>query len=258
MPTSTTSNTSPWAGAENYLGDVLNQARNNYANPPAYYPGQTYLDPTQGQLGAWDTKLGYNDAVFGGAAAPSYGAATGALNQQLSGTPDYSGLQASMDVANKPVLDNLYNNIIPGLNSRATFTNNMTGGIKGLNSAIPQVTNQMQMNNLALTEQERIRALGAQQQGLQNFGQIYGLGQQQGNDQMDFANWGAGFQNNALQDSMNRFNYYQNLPTDTLTNYANIVQGASGLGGQTQTTQTNKNTGLQDAASIAAIIGAFL
>lgn len=254
----TVSNNQPWAGAQPYLTDLLGQARTNQQYAPGYYPGQTYLDPTQGQMGAWDTKLNYNDNVFGGTNAPNFGDATGALSRQLSGQPDFTGLKGAEDAANKPILDQLNNDIIPGLNSRATFLNNPTGGIKTLNSVLPKVANQMDLNNQNLTWQAYQQAQQNQQQGLQNFGNIYSLGQQPGQTQSDFADYGAGFQQKALQDQIGRFNYYQNLPQQQQDIYGNLVTRAAGLGGQSSQSTNNPQQGIQNAASIASIIAAFL
>ncbi len=259
--TSTNSVSQPWAGAQPYLKNLLNQATVNAQNPAAYYPGQTFLNPTQGQLGAWDTKLNYNDQVFGGANTPNFNDATGALSRQLSGTPDFTALKGAEDAANQPVIDQLNNQIIPGLNSRATFLNNPTGGIKTLNSVLPQVADKIDKNNQALTWQAVQQAHQDQQAGLQNFGNIYALGQQPGADQAQFANFGAGFQQQALNDQINRFNFYQGLPAQTTSQYGSIVTPAAGLGQSSSGSSTapgNPQQGLQTAASIASIIAMFL
>lgn len=108
--------------------------------------------------------------------------ARGALQSALSGQPDYSGLQASIDAANAPLLRQFEQDIIPGLNQRATFLNNETGGIKTLNRVLPELGERMSQNATALTEAERQRALSAQQQaaGLVSQGGLsaYGLGLQ--------------------------------------------------------------------------------
>lgn len=89
--------------------------------------------------------------------------ATSAINKALTGTPDYAGLQGSIDAANAPILRDFNQNIIPGLNSRATFLNNGTGGIKSLGNVMPDIAQRMNENALTATEGERQRALAAQQ-----------------------------------------------------------------------------------------------
>lgn len=89
--------------------------------------------------------------------------ATSAIKGMLTGTPDYTGLQGSIDAANNPLMRQFNNEIIPGLNSKATFLNNSTGGIKSLGTIVPDLGQRMSENALALTSGERNRALAAQQ-----------------------------------------------------------------------------------------------
>lgn len=333
----TTQSADPWAGAQPYLRDLYGRAFTNANNPAGFYPGATYLGPQQGQLGAWDQQLNYADQVFGGATAPKFGEATGALsgaltgssalgqysgsltpfaNQQLqagfgggapggnldttaaltrglSGTPDYSGLQASIDAANAPILRQFEQDVLPGLNQRATFLGNPTGGIKSLNRVLPEIGERMSQNAATITEAERQRALGTQQQTAQYLGgmqsdyrnQLLGLGnlgagvagqqsgqalqaasmfpslaqtgQMPGQLSSAFADWGAGFQNQALQDQMSRWNFYQNLPAQTAQQYSGLLTGAGGLGGSS-TSNSRQNMGAQDWASLAlAAFAAF-
>ncbi len=141
--------------------------------------------------------------------------ATGAIRSALSGQPDYTGLQGAIDAANNPIMRDFNNNVIPGLNSKATFLNNSTGGIKSLGTIVPDLGQRLSENALALTSGERNRALAAQQaaaglvtqgglqqdsQGLQaqsqfasnklNLGQLLGsyMGQASGNQQAGIGN----------------------------------------------------------------------
>lgn len=143
-------------------------------------PGQTN---TAGQIGQY----GFGTTLDANGMSPTFGTAggldaRGAYQQMLSGTPDYQGVQGAIEAANAPLLRQFNEQIIPGLNQKATFTNNMTGGIKGLNRAIPELGRQMDQNALSITEGERQRALGAQQTAAnaitQGGFQGYGLGLQ--------------------------------------------------------------------------------
>jgi hypothetical protein len=353
----------PWAAAQPYLKDIMGQARSLYnTGGPLMYPGQTFVGPTSGQLGAWDTVLNYADQVFGGQPAPQFGQATSALgsslagdtalgrmatsigsisvpalaqgfaggaptfnpsaftpslgniggidttsafSRALSGTPDYAGVQGAIDAANAPILRQFEQDLLPSLNQRATFLGNPTGGIKTLNRVLPELGERMATNAAAITDAERQRALTAQQgasqfltqaglqatglgqqgastsanilgdyrnqllglgglggqlaqgagaqslQGLGLFPSIVGLGQYPGQLSQSFADWGAGFQGKALQDQINQFNYYQNLPLQNLQNYNAIVQGYGGLGGTT-TGKEKQGLGVGDIAQTAA------
>lgn len=335
---------SPWKEAQPFLKDIMGEAQALYGTGgPQMYPGQTFVGPTQGQLGSWDTALSYADQVFGGQQAPKFGQATGALGnalagntqlgqmansigslsvpalaqgfsggapqlgsvsgfdtsgafgKALSGTPDYSGLQGSIDAANAPLLRQFEQDILPGLNQRATFLGNPTGGIKTLNRVLPELGERMSMNAQTLTEGERQRALGSQQNaaqfltqaglGAQNDyrGQLLGLGglggqlaqgagaqslqgvglfptlaetgRYPGQISEQFSNWGAGFQQQALNDQMNQFNWYQNLPWQNLNNYNGLIQGFGGLGGTQTQPGGSRSAGALGGAVSGATIG---
>lgn len=319
----TTQRADPWSGAQPYLRDIMGRGYQWADNPAGFYPGATYLGPTQGQLTGWDTQLNYADQVYGGAQAPKFGEATGALSgaltgnnllggyaralapaaangisqnfgsplqtggldttaafsRALSGQPDYSGVQASIQAANAPIMRQFEQDILPGLNQRATFLGNPTGGIKTLNRVLPEMGERMSTNAAAITEAERQRALGAQMGAagqLADIGgsyrnQLLGLGQLGGTlagAQSDaalrgvgmfpgmvqagsvpgqlsnqFADWGAGFQQQALDDQMARWNYYQNLPLTSTQQYSGLVSGMGGMGGTNTMTGPGGNRG---------------
>lgn len=141
-------------------------------------PGQTN---TAGQIGQY----GFGTTLDAQGRAPQFGQAggldaRGAYSQALQGTPDYAGVQGAIKAANDPLLRDFNENLIPGLNQKATFSNNMTGGIKGLNRALPQLADRMSENALSITEGERQRALGSQERArdaiTQGGYQGYGLG----------------------------------------------------------------------------------
>ncbi len=301
----------PPAYAQPFLTDVLQTAYRNSQTPPAYYPGQTFLGPTQGQLDAFGQQFDYANSVFGGANAPKFGEATNALSQNLTGTgglgqlssqitpfagqqltqgfgsplsqasgfdtsaafnraltgtPDYAGLQGSIDAANAPILRQFNEELLPQLNQRAAFLGNPTGGIKTLNKVLPQLGQQLGENALRATENERQRALAEQtgaaqfltNAGQQNRSQLLGLGglaqglagqvagnqlqgaslfpalaqagQMPGQLSGQFADFGRQFQQQALDDQIARFNYYQNLPNQTLGTLANVVFPGAGFG----------------------------
>lgn len=302
----------PPAYLQPFLTDIAQTAYRNSQTPAGFFPGATFLGPTQGQLDAFGQQFDYADSVFGGQQGPRFGEATGALSQNLtgrtglgqlagqvsplagqnigqafggplsqasgfdtggafnralSGQPDYAGLQGSINAANAPILRQFNEEILPGLNQRAAFLGNPTGGIKSVNRILPQLGAQMQENALRATEGERQRALAEQtgaaqfltQAGQQNRAQALGLGglaqgltgqvaanQLQGAGQFGdlaqagmvpgdlsgrFADFGRQFQQAALDDQMARFNYYQNLPNQSLQQYSGIVNGFAGLGG---------------------------
>jgi hypothetical protein len=139
--------------------------------------------PQAGQIGQYN----FGTTLDAQGNSPQYGKAgsldaTGAYNRMLSGQPDYQGTQGAIDAANSQVMRQLTDQIVPQLNQQATFSNNMTGGVKGLNAAMPEIAQRMSENAQNINNQERIRALQSQEnaagQIAQGGMQSYGLGLQ--------------------------------------------------------------------------------
>lgn len=140
-------------------------------------------NPQAGQIGQY----GFGTTLDAQGNSPQYGKAgsldaTGAYNRMLSGQPDYQGTQGAIDAANSQVMRQLTDQIVPQLNQQATFSNNMTGGIKGLNAAMPEIAQRMSENAQNINNQERIRALQSQENAAGQISQgglqSYGLGLQ--------------------------------------------------------------------------------
>lgn len=143
-------------------------------------PGQSNAAGNIGQYG-------FGTSLDASGNAPTFGVAggldaRGAYERMLSGTPDYQGVQGAIDAANAPILKQFNEQIMPGLNQKATFTNNSTGGIKALNRVLPEMGERMATNAQTITNNERLRALGSQEAAAnaisQGGFQGYGLGLQ--------------------------------------------------------------------------------
>lgn len=143
-------------------------------------PGQTNA---ASQIGNY----GFGTTLNAGGRSPTFGVAgnldaRGAYQQMLSGQPDYSNTQSMIDSANAPILRQFNEQILPSLNQRATFTNNETGAIKGLNRVLPEMGQRMGENAQNIMNAERLRALDAQERAAsavsQGGFQGYGLGLQ--------------------------------------------------------------------------------
>jgi len=106
-----------------------------------------------------------------------------------------------------------------------------------------QTLNQQQLAAQGLGGQLAGQAAGFDQQ---NIGNIYNAGQQTEN-----------YQNQALQDNINRFNYYQNLPWNNLANYIGIVNGNYG-GSSTTTQPVYGNSALSTAFGALGATGSLL
>lgn len=263
----TVTKSDPWSGAQPYLKDIMGQAQSLYqTGGPQYYPGSSFVGPTPGQLAGWDQTLNYADSVFGNQQAPKFGQATGALSSMLSGTPDYSAVNASTGAAHQQVMNQFTNSFIPQMNAKASYLNNPTGAIKDTNWAMANLGQNMDLNTQQAYLGEYNRAKSAQATGLGYFPSITQAGAIPGELSQQYGDWGANFENQALQDQINRYNYGQQAPYQNLQRYAGIVNGNGGLGGMSQSsasydpsTAQNVETGLGAAASIYAMymLGAF-
>lgn len=143
-------------------------------------PGQTNA---AGGIGTYN----FGTTLDANGMAPGFGQAggldaRGAYQSMLDGKPDYAGTQGAIDAANAPILRQFQNEILPSLNQRATFTNNQTGGIKSLNRVLPEIGQRMSENAQTINNNERVRALDAQERAAgavtQGGYQGYGLGLQ--------------------------------------------------------------------------------
>ena len=140
---------------------ATSQIGQSFQGPSQINPYQ--YQPNFGQAGGLDARgtlasmMGGQQGTYGNLASAAnsqmgqFGQAgnldaTNAYQQALSGQGDYSTLQSNIEAANAPILRQLNQEIIPGLNSRATFLNNGTGGIKTLNKVLPEVADRMSQN----------------------------------------------------------------------------------------------------------------
>lgn len=302
----------PWSAAQPYLRDVMSQAQQQYQqggqlNPQQQAGWSSQLDYAQGALQSplyGQTVNAVSGALQGGPYSqfvnPSSGAAGSALSSQLgggyygglvggdtgtqaqsalqaqlSGTPNYSAVQGAVDAANQQANEYLTNQVIPGLNQRASFLQNPTGSIKGLNQAVTDVgkaqsqyAQQAYLNEYNRAQAAQQSALGqysgllggaqqAQQTGLGQY--LSGLGGVAGSQAQGVSQYptiyGLGAQPGQLQTQ------YGNTLADTsqqnLANYANIIQGFGGLGG-TSSQRTSSNPWGTVAQIGGSVLGAAL
>lgn len=170
--------------------------------------------------------------------------ANDAIRKMLSGTPDYSGLQGAVDAANNPLMRQFNNEILPGLNSKATFMNNSTGGIKSLGTIVPDLGARMSENALGLTNAERYRALASQQDAA-NMVTQGGLAQDsQGmQSQNDWANQRLGL-GGLLGSYAGQASQNQSAGLDNMSGLYNLGQ----MNGNTDMAYANWDRGLKEQA----------
>lgn len=224
-----------------YVSYGLNEAQRLYqSSNPQYYPGQTYVSPsetTQAALQAQQTRaLAGNpllpaaqqqqQAVIGG----QYLANNPFFNQALAG----AGQAASQQ----------YFDAINAAQSGASQAGRYGSGAQEnlFNRAGTTLANTLanKAGELAYTNYaaERARqeaaAAGAPQLAMADYGDIAQLAQV-GQTQ-------EGYQQAALEDAINRFNFEQNLPQNKLNQFLTQVYGAP-QGAQSTTTQSSSGGG---------------
>jgi hypothetical protein len=238
-----------FAQQANYADSVFGQSPNlRYGDVTGtlgqQVQGQTGLGGMAGQLAPQATNT-LNQQFRGGPSSvqgnyqfnvagmtPQFGQAgsldaTGAYQRMLSGTPDYQGAQGAIDAANAPILRQFEQEILPGLNERATFLNNPTGGYKTLNKVMPEMGERMATNAQTIMNQERMRALSAQESAASQISQgglqSYGLG-------LDAASRQAGMN---LQADTTNAGFRDQYRADAL-NYGSLAGQLSGQSNQQQ------------------------
>lgn len=89
--------------------------------------------------------------------------------------------------------------------------------------------------------------------GVNQFGNVLGTGMAPMGMMQDYGNFTAGFENQALQDAMNRWNYQQQLPMDMANWYSGILSGAGGLGGTTTSRQNSDPLAMAGGMAMMAL-----
>jgi hypothetical protein len=233
-------------------GYLAGSMQNQMDAPVGYFPGAGYVGPsnlTQQAVGMnADAGQQYGQAgnMVQNAAMAGYGAVPGMFNVANQAGQNYGFLSRAADVANNPYVQNqlransqaamgTLGQMMPTVNSGAASVNAMGSGRHGLmqGSAISGTLNNLMQQNTGLMTSAYGQGLGAQQYALgqtgqmQNnlsmpynymgqLGQMYGQGaglRAQGGQIMGQAGTNVEqYQQQALQDAMNRYAYQYQEP----------------------------------------------
>ena len=219
-----------------YVTWGLEQARNLYSGQgPQYYPGQTYVGPsgqtTSALSSAEQIATGGNPLL------------QGALQQQqdvIGG--QYLGANPYLAAALKPGQESAiqaYNQAIGATRSQAANAGRYGSGAQ---TQLESMSQQNLANSLANAASQAAYQNYAAERGIQNQAAQYAptLSQaryQDVNQLMNLGQIGEGYQQQALQADIDRYNYEQNLPYQQLANYSALIQGTPM--GQTSKTTTS-------------------
>jgi hypothetical protein len=230
-----------------FLTEGLRQAQNLFlgGNQPQFYPGQTYVSPSQQTLDALATQ-----EAIARSGAPTLQQAQGAYQQSLGGL-GFTGAggflqgspyqQAAMESAIRPIQQQFSNQVLPGVASlyskagrygSGAMQNALQAATEAQTRAIGDITGSMANQQYQFERGLQQQALGQQAQLAAAAPSIYS---QQFLPSQQLANIGAAREQIAqmpLQESMNRFYYQQQLPVQQLQSYLSSVYGSPMSGSQ--------------------------
>jgi len=237
-----------------YVEFGLGEARKLYETQgPSYFPGQTYVSPTQTTLSA--LQAGENRATAG---SPLLRAAqaenlANVQGQYLGGNPFFQG---AFNPAAKAAQQSYYD-AIQNVTSKAASAGRYGSGAYGqltdratgtFANALTDTAGKLAYQNYA-DERGRQAAATAAAPGMAeaDYGDIQRL--------LSIGQGREGYAQTALQDQINRYNYEQNLPQAKLQSFLSGVYGAPSGGTTTATQPVYSNPGQQALGNLLGIVG---
>jgi hypothetical protein len=237
-----------------YVEFGLGEARKLYETKgPSYFPGQTYVSPTETTLSALQS--GEQRAMAG---SPLLRAAqaenlANVQGQYLGGNPFFQG---AFNPAAKAAQQSYYD-AIQNVASKAASSGRYGSGAYGqltdraggtFATALTDTAGKLAYQNYA-DERARQAAATAAAPGMAeaDYGDIQRL--------LAIGQGREGYAQTALQDQINRYNYEQNLPQAKLQSFLSGVYGAPSGGISTATQPIYSNPGQQGLGSLLSLAG---
>lgn len=218
-----------------YLTYGLQEAQRQYqAGGPQYYPGQTFVGPstqTQTGLQALEQRAMEGSPLLRGAQT-QLGQTIG--GQFLGGNPFFQGAFQPAAQAAQQAFQQGTQNLASAASRAGRYGSGAMAGLQGqlanqFGQNLANTAGQLAYQNYAAERaaQERATAL-APSMAMADYGDIQSL--------LGAGQAREGYQQQALQADINRFNFMQNQPQLNLQNYLNMVYGFPA--GRQTTTQT--------------------
>jgi hypothetical protein len=256
--TTTTSQIDPLLAP--YLETGLEQAQNLFfgTNQPTFFPGQTYVSPSQQTLTALQQQeaLATQPNPLLQQAQQAYQASLGQIGQTASGAflnaNPYQ--QQMIDAATRPLSQQFSNQILPGISSLYSKSGRLGSGamesalgtasesyLRALGDVSGTIAGNQYQQNLQSQQQAQIQQAQLAAQAPAIYGQQFLPSQQ-------LAQVGAAQEQIAaqpLQQQLAQYQFNQQLPYQQLQGYLSSVYGTplGGYGTTTQTYPTYQNTG---------------
>jgi hypothetical protein len=225
-----TTDTSPWIEQQPYLMDIFSQAQQLYNAPgPEYYPYAMTAALSPESVGGMQSLLDYG-GTYGQMYQGMGGEAMQFGLQDVLNPETNKYMQAHAEAAIRPLTENLMGNVMPQIGSAAQKGGAYGGARQGLLES--QALNNYMQNVTDTTSRMYSNAYG---QGLGTFGTTLGqmgnvqqAGMVPGQMQMQLGDYQNAYNQQLINEDVNRYNYYQNLPQQQLANYAGTVSGNYG------------------------------
>lgn len=241
--TTTTQKNEPWAPAQPYLKGALSDTAKWYASPYGRdpFPGSTVVPFSPFTEQALGTAA--NRAING---SPVQRDANTQLDKTING--DYLNSNPYLGQTYDLAAGKVRSSLDSQFNRNGTYGSSLHEGAMADN--LGDLATKIYGGNY---EQERAR----QMQGMLFAPQ---MAEADYNDSQRLAQVGQSFEGQAgknLQDSMNRYNFYQNAPYARLQQLAGLVNPTAQLGSTSTGTQPNNSNGFGQALGTAATIASF-
>lgn len=212
-------------------GWMAEMAQNMMQTPTPYYPGQTYVSPSQ------PTQMGVNAMMEAAGYMPEHLRQASGNMGFLSSAADVANNQYVQDqiAANEAsVTQQLMENWIPEINQGAQATGMMGSSRQGLlqAEATERAANQLARANASTMMDAYGQGLQAQQYALGQTGNFLGSMMMPGQAMMGAGQAVEGYQQAALMDQINRYNHMFQEPWQRAQNVANMAGAMRGLGTQ--------------------------
>jgi len=215
----TKTNSEPWSAQQPYIKETMSEAQKLYNAPgPSYYPNSTVagFSPEQQQA----RQMGIQRATQGNA---GMGMAQGYNNDVLQG-------KYLEDPNDGMMFQNIQQKVLPTVNSQFMGSgrtgSNLHGDTltRGLVESYAPYATQMRQYGLGQMDAAANRSQMFAQNDYNDINALGAIGQQ-----------GQDLAQNEIQDAVNRFNFYQDLPANKLAQYSGFIGGNYG---GTTTSQT--------------------
>ena len=237
-----------------YVEFGLGEARRLYESQgPSYFPGQTYVSPTETTLSA--LQAGENRAMAGSPLLRQAQAQTASTSggDYLGGNPFFQG---AFNPAARAAQQSYYD-AIQNVTSKAASAGRYGSGAYGqltdraggtFATALTDIAGKLAYQNYG-DERARQEAATSRLPALAeaDYGDIQRL--------LSIGQGREGYAQTALQDQINRYNYEQNLPQAKLQSYLSGVYGAPSGGVSTSTQPIYSNPGQQQLGGLLGILG---